>query len=107
MLQCRLKSLMADVSSSITIDDVMKKLNIPSTHASARRINKNITLGKVEGSVEVLHSLQKLTVAEFDKSEILINDLVCRLLQQVYRCLRLELVLMRLKRSVNPEYFNK
>lgn len=58
----RLVALMKEVSSTLTLEDVVKKHSAPSTYSySARRIDKSITLGKVEGSVlAVRTALQKL-----------------------------------------------
>lgn len=46
---------MKEAASSITLDDVIKKHEVPSTHAHSSKnvVDKNITLGKVEGTVEV------------------------------------------------------
>ena len=53
-LHCRMSALMEDASSSLTLEDVSRKCMVPSTHAySARHIDKSITQGKVEVSVEV------------------------------------------------------
>ncbi|XP_026665046.1 protein ENHANCED DOWNY MILDEW 2 isoform X2 [Phoenix dactylifera] len=58
----KLVSLMEEVSSTLTLEDVVKKHLTPSTHSySARHIDKSITLGKVEGSVVAIRTaLQKL-----------------------------------------------
>lgn len=55
-LQFRLLALMKDAASSITLEDVIRKHKVPSTHAfsSKNAVERNITLGKVEGSVEVV-----------------------------------------------------
>lgn len=47
---------MKDAASSITLEDVIEKHKVPSTHKSSNRyaVERNITQGKVEGSVEVL-----------------------------------------------------
>lgn len=54
-LQCRLLSLMKDAASSVSVEDIVKKHKIPSTHAYSSKsvVDKAITFGKVEGSVEV------------------------------------------------------
>lgn len=54
--------LMGEVSSSVTLEYISKRCTVPSTHAySARHIDKSITQGKVEVSVEAIReALQKL-----------------------------------------------
>lgn len=54
-LEFRLLALMKDAVSSITLEEVKRKHKVPSTHALSSRnaVERNITLGKVEGSVEV------------------------------------------------------
>ncbi|CAK9163878.1 unnamed protein product [Ilex paraguariensis] len=59
----RILALMKDAASSITLEQVIKKHKVPITHAYSSRsaVDKTITLGKVEGSVEALRTaLQKL-----------------------------------------------
>ncbi|CAL8151961.1 unnamed protein product [Prunus armeniaca] len=59
----RLLALMKDAASSITLEDVIRKHKVPSTHAfsSKNAVERNITLGKVEGSVEAIRTaLRKL-----------------------------------------------
>ncbi|XP_019707884.1 protein ENHANCED DOWNY MILDEW 2 isoform X2 [Elaeis guineensis] len=58
----KMSALMEDASSSLTLEDVSRKCMVPSTHAySARHIDKSITQGKVEVSVEAIRAaLQKL-----------------------------------------------
>ncbi|KAJ6826809.1 protein ENHANCED DOWNY MILDEW 2-like isoform X2 [Iris pallida] len=55
-------SLVQKASSSLTLEDIIKKRAMPSTHAyTSRNIDKSITLGKVERSVEAMRTaLQKL-----------------------------------------------
>lgn len=54
--------LIRQTSSSITLKDIMKKNNTPSTHAYSGNVDKTITQGKVEGSVEVYYSSNHDTV---------------------------------------------
>ncbi|XP_059662429.1 protein ENHANCED DOWNY MILDEW 2-like isoform X2 [Cornus florida] len=59
----RIMALMKDASSSITLEQIIKKHKMPITHACSSNylVDKAITLGKVEGSVEALRAaLQKL-----------------------------------------------
>ncbi|CAL2254900.1 unnamed protein product [Prunus armeniaca] len=59
----RLLALMKDAASSITLEDVIRKHKVPSTHAFSSKnvVERNITLGKVEGSVEAIRTaLRKL-----------------------------------------------
>lgn len=51
----RLLALVKEASSSITLEDVMKKRVVPSTHSHSSKaiVDKNIALGKVEAAVEV------------------------------------------------------
>ncbi|XP_008782914.1 protein ENHANCED DOWNY MILDEW 2-like isoform X2 [Phoenix dactylifera] len=58
----KMSALMEEASSSLTLEDVRRKCKVPSTHAySARHIDKSITQGKVEVSVEAIRAaLQKL-----------------------------------------------
>lgn len=46
---------MRDAASSITLEEIRAKYKVPSSHAysSKNYVDKNITLGKLEGSVEV------------------------------------------------------
>ncbi|GMJ05058.1 ENHANCED DOWNY MILDEW 2 [Hibiscus trionum] len=49
----RLLQLMKEAESSITLEDIIAKQNLPSTHKhSSRSAMERITLGKIEGSVE-------------------------------------------------------
>ncbi|XP_028107261.1 protein ENHANCED DOWNY MILDEW 2-like [Camellia sinensis] len=59
----RILALMKDATSSITLEEITKKHKVPVTHAYSSKnvVDKAITLGKVEGSVEALRAaLQKL-----------------------------------------------
>ncbi|KAL7186639.1 hypothetical protein ACSBR2_028381 [Camellia fascicularis] len=59
----RILALMKDATSSITLEEITKKHKVPITHAYSSKnvVDKAITLGKVEGSVEALRAaLQKL-----------------------------------------------
>lgn len=46
---------MRDAASSITLEEIKAKYKVPSSHtySSKNYVDKNITLGKLEGSVEV------------------------------------------------------
>ncbi|KAF9666494.1 hypothetical protein SADUNF_Sadunf16G0235000 [Salix dunnii] len=59
--QRRLLALVKEAASSITLEDVIKKHEVPSTHAHSSKnvVDKNITLGKVEGSVEAVRTAIK------------------------------------------------
>lgn len=61
MFLCRILALIKESASSITLDDVKKKHEVPSTHAYSSKtvVDKTITAGKVEGTVEV-HALSIL-----------------------------------------------
>ncbi|XP_073058891.1 protein ENHANCED DOWNY MILDEW 2 isoform X1 [Primulina eburnea] len=58
----RISSMMKDISSSITIDQIKRRHKGPSTHGySSRSAAEHITLGKVEGSVQAIRgALKKL-----------------------------------------------
>uniref|UniRef100_A0A5B7BGT9 Zinc finger PHD-type domain-containing protein n=1 Tax=Davidia involucrata TaxID=16924 RepID=A0A5B7BGT9_DAVIN len=59
----RIMALMKDASSSITLENIIEKHKVPTTHAYSSRnvVDKTITLGKVEGSIEAVRAaLQKL-----------------------------------------------
>lgn len=47
--------MMTDASSSVTLKEIVDKYKAPSTHiySSKYAVDKNVTLGKVEGSVQV------------------------------------------------------
>lgn len=62
---------MKDAASSITLEEVIRKHKVPSTHASSNRyaVDRNITLGKVEGSIEVYYF-------EFHLSFWIINSMI-------------------------------
>lgn len=50
----RIMAIVKRSSSSLTLEDIIKKHKVPSTHShSSRHVDKTITQGKVEGSVEV------------------------------------------------------
>ncbi|KAJ6824964.1 protein ENHANCED DOWNY MILDEW 2-like isoform X2 [Iris pallida] len=50
----KISSLVQKASSSLTLEDIIKKRAMPSTHAhTSRNVDKSITLGKVERSVGV------------------------------------------------------
>lgn len=46
---------MKEATSSVTLEEIVKQHKVPSTHTSSSRyvVDKTITLGKVEGSIEV------------------------------------------------------
>jgi len=52
-LLSRMYEFAQKVAAGITMEDVKKKLVVPSTHTPNQNVD-NITLEKVEGSVEVL-----------------------------------------------------
>ncbi|KAI6690608.1 hypothetical protein NL676_027436 [Syzygium grande] len=59
----RLLNLMKEAVSSVSMGDVMRKQKVPSTHAQYLKsiVDKAITIGKVEGSVQALRAaLQRL-----------------------------------------------
>ena len=49
---------MKEAESSITLEDIKAKHKVPSTHAYSSKgvVDRTITLGKIEGSVEVFHN---------------------------------------------------
>ncbi|XP_050369243.1 protein ENHANCED DOWNY MILDEW 2 [Argentina anserina] len=57
----RLRALMKQAASSITLEDVIKKHKVPSTCKSSNKhaVERNITQGKVEGSVEAVRTALK------------------------------------------------
>ncbi|XP_030520622.2 protein ENHANCED DOWNY MILDEW 2-like isoform X2 [Rhodamnia argentea] len=59
----RLLNLVKEAASSVSMADVVRKQNVPSTHAQYLKstVDKTITIGKVEGSVQALRAaLQRL-----------------------------------------------
>ncbi|KAL6584724.1 Protein ENHANCED DOWNY MILDEW 2 [Orobanche minor] len=54
-------ALMKDATSSITLSEINEKHKVPTTHAysSKHAIDRTITMGKVEGSVEALREAVK------------------------------------------------
>ncbi|XP_048328713.2 protein ENHANCED DOWNY MILDEW 2 isoform X3 [Ziziphus jujuba] len=59
----RISQLMKDAASSITLEDIMKKHKVPSTYANSSKYaaDKNITVGKLEGSIQAVRTaLQQL-----------------------------------------------
>ncbi|KAJ4725194.1 protein ENHANCED DOWNY MILDEW 2-like [Melia azedarach] len=83
----RLLSLMKDAASSVSVEDIVKKHKIPSTHAYSSKsvVDKAITFGKVEGSVEAIRTaLKKL---EEDGSSIEDAKAVCEpeVLNQIFK----------------------
>ncbi|KAA8523606.1 hypothetical protein F0562_010029 [Nyssa sinensis] len=59
----RIKALMKDASASIKLEDIIEKHKVPTTHAYSSKnvVDKTITLGKVEGSIEAVRAaLEKL-----------------------------------------------
>lgn len=57
----RISQLMKDAASSITLEDIMKKHKVPSTYANSSKYaaDKNITVGKLEGSIQVYTRIVK------------------------------------------------
>ncbi|XP_059666481.1 protein ENHANCED DOWNY MILDEW 2 [Cornus florida] len=57
----RIMSVWKDASSSITLEQIIKKHKVPTTHAYSSRyvVDKTITMGKVEGSIEALRAALK------------------------------------------------
>lgn len=53
--QCRLLALMKEAASSVTLEEIIQKHKVPSTHAHSLKhfVEKTTTLGRIEGSVEV------------------------------------------------------
>ncbi|KAH6786328.1 hypothetical protein C2S52_005880 [Perilla frutescens var. hirtella] len=82
----RVLTLMKDASSSITLEEVRKRHKPPSTHVPYSRFSAdNVTLGKVEGSIQAIHAaLKKLDV---DGGSVQDAKAVCgnELLEQVFR----------------------
>lgn len=60
-LALRLLQLMKDAASSITLEDIIKRHKVPSTHANSSKyaVDKNITVGKLEGSIKVYTRIVK------------------------------------------------
>lgn len=57
-LHCRLLNLMKEAESSVTLEDIIAKPRVLSTHGYSSRsvIDRTITLGKIEGLVEVFQN---------------------------------------------------
>ncbi|XP_031286415.1 protein ENHANCED DOWNY MILDEW 2-like isoform X1 [Pistacia vera] len=57
----RLLSLMKDAASEVTLKDIQKKHKIPSTHSNSLKavVDRAISMGKVEGSVEAVRTALK------------------------------------------------
>ncbi|XP_077214749.1 protein ENHANCED DOWNY MILDEW 2-like isoform X2 [Tasmannia lanceolata] len=55
----KIMDLMRISSSSLTLDDIIKKYEVPVTHGYSRNMDKSITQGKVEGSVEAVRAALK------------------------------------------------
>ncbi|CAK7324563.1 unnamed protein product [Dovyalis caffra] len=84
--QNRLLALIKEAASSITLEEVIKKHEVPSTHANSSKnvVDKNITLGKVEVTVEAVRTaLKKLE----ESSSIEYAKAVCEpgILNQVFK----------------------
>ncbi|KAK1267978.1 hypothetical protein QJS04_geneDACA005223 [Acorus gramineus] len=60
-MEKKIRDLMQS-SSSLTLEDIVKRHDVPSTHACfSRPVDKTITMGKVDGSIEAVRTaLQKL-----------------------------------------------
>ncbi|XAR56751.1 Histone-lysine N-methyltransferase [Bertholletia excelsa] len=82
----RILSLMKDATASITLEHVLKKQKVPTTHSWSSRnmVDKTITMGKVEGSVEALRAaLEKLEEGcSIDDAKALCEP---KLLHQIFR----------------------
>lgn len=83
---------MKDAASSITLAEINEKHKVPTTHAysSKNSVDKTITLGKVEGSVEVflMFSVYYRVMNRFNLWKLLTTRLhlcVYRLFVQLYR----------------------
>lgn len=52
---CRLLAVMRKATEEITMDAILNKYKAPSTHTNSTMnvVNKTITMGKVEGSIQV------------------------------------------------------
>ncbi|XP_017227306.1 protein ENHANCED DOWNY MILDEW 2 isoform X3 [Daucus carota subsp. sativus] len=59
--ESRILALMKDATSSITLSEITEKHKVPTTHAysSKHAVDRTITMGKVEGSVEALREAVK------------------------------------------------
>ncbi|KAM7492749.1 hypothetical protein LguiA_035670 [Lonicera macranthoides] len=57
----RIMALMKEATSSVTLEEIVKQHKVPSTHTSSSRylVDKTITLGKVEGSIEAVRAALK------------------------------------------------
>ncbi|XP_073099041.1 protein ENHANCED DOWNY MILDEW 2 isoform X9 [Elaeis guineensis] len=90
VMKRKLVALMTEVSSTLALEDVVKKHSTPSTHSySARHIDKSITLGKVEGSVVAIRTaLQKLKdgVSIEDAKAVCEPDVIVDMLQCYVEC---------------------
>ncbi|KAK1291519.1 hypothetical protein QJS10_CPB17g02650 [Acorus calamus] len=59
-IERKIFDLVEKVSSSITLEDIVGRHTIPSTHSSAaKHFHKTITMGKLEGSIEAVRSALK------------------------------------------------
>lgn len=85
-------NLISESTNAIKLEDIIKKHKIPSTHSSSSKyaVDKTITLGKVEGAIEVCVS--KLNTLVFDAYYLmyLVSSLssfviICRLAEQLCR----------------------
>ncbi|KAF8654535.1 hypothetical protein HU200_061727 [Digitaria exilis] len=77
--EMRINNFAQQTSASITMEDVRKKLVVPSTHAQSSHSTDKITLGQVERSVEAvkaaLHMLENGACIEEAKSVCAPSDL--------------------------------
>ncbi|XP_048134877.1 protein ENHANCED DOWNY MILDEW 2-like [Rhodamnia argentea] len=73
----RLLNIVKEAESSISMADVMKRQNVPSTHAQYQKstVDKAITIGKVEGSVQAVRAaLQRLEEGDSNEDAKAICD---------------------------------
>ncbi|XP_040988646.1 protein ENHANCED DOWNY MILDEW 2-like isoform X2 [Juglans microcarpa x Juglans regia] len=58
LIYCLLLTLMRDAASSITLEEIKEKHTVPFSHlySSKNNVEKNITIGKLEGSVEAIRT---------------------------------------------------
>ncbi|XP_057765554.1 protein ENHANCED DOWNY MILDEW 2-like [Salvia miltiorrhiza] len=79
----RVLTLMKDASSSVTLQEVKKRHKPPSQTLYSKFSTENVTLGKVEGSVQAVHAALK----KLDEGSVRDAKAVCgnELLQQVLK----------------------
>lgn len=91
ILQSRIQDIIKEATSSVSMRDVLEKHKTPSTHTQSFKSNvdKAITMGKLEGAVEVL-LLFVCSSDCFKLHYVLLLSYMCRLYGQLYRRLRKE-----------------